>query len=176
MERFKKMREICKLCITKFVVLQLAIGVFAWALNNSLAYAGEDLGANQEAKVTVYKSQYCGCCTKWVDHLEEAGFSVDVRDVDDLGSVKNRLGVPRQYGSCHTAVVDDYWVEGHVPVDLIQRLLRDKPENIAGITVPGMPLGSPGMEGPNPMEYKILSIDLDGNSRVYATRMGKSEP
>jgi hypothetical protein len=170
MEKFEKVREICKLYLTKFVVLQLAVGVFAWSLNSSLAYAEEVLAVNQKAEITVYKSQYCGCCTKWVDHLKESGFKVDVREVEDLGSVKNRLGVPRQYGSCHTAVVDDYWVEGHVPVDLI------KPENIAGITVPGMPLGSPGMEGPNPMEYKVLSIDLDGNSSVYATRMGKSEP
>jgi hypothetical protein len=176
MEKIEKVREVCKRCVTKFVVFQLAIGVFAWWLNDSVVYAAEVVAANQEAEITVYKSQYCGCCSKWVDHLKEAGFSIDVREVDDLGSVKNRLGVPRQYGSCHTAVVDGYWVEGHVPVDLIQRLLQEKPENIAGITVPGMPLGSPGMEGANPMEYKVLSIDLDGNSSVYATRMGKSEP
>ena len=176
MEKIEKVREVCKRCVTKFVVLQLAIGVVAWGLNSSLAYAAEVVTANQDAEITVYKSQYCGCCTKWVDHLKEAGFSIDVREVDDLGSVKNRLGVPRQYGSCHTAVVDGYWVEGHVPVDLIQRLLQERPENIAGITVPGMPLGSPGMAGPNPMEYKVLSIDLDGHSSVYATRMGKSEP
>ena len=176
MDKFEKLHEACRRCVTKLLVFHLAIGLFAWGLNGSLAYGADDLTSTHDAEITVYKSQYCGCCTKWVDHLKESGFKVDVREVEDLGSVKNRLGVPRQYGSCHTAVVDDYWVEGHVPVDLIQRLLNEKPENIAGITVPGMPLGSPGMEGPNPMEYKVLSIDLDGNSSVYATRMGKSEP
>lgn len=131
---------------------------------------------HQTQEITVYKSPQCGCCTKWVEHLEANGIEVDVITVSDTASVKQRVGVPRQFSSCHTAVVGDYWVEGHVPADLIQRLLAEHPDNIKGIAVPGMPLGSPGMEGPNPMEYEILSVDVQGNVAVYAKRMGESSP
>ncbi len=117
--------------------------------------------------VLVYKSPTCGCCNGWVDHMRAAGFTVETRDVRDLMSVKRDGGVPTQMSSCHTAIVDGYVVEGHVPAEHVERLLEERPE-IAGIAVPGMPIGSPGMEGPNPEPYQILSFTHDGRAEVWA--------
>ncbi|MFQ5889512.1 MAG: DUF411 domain-containing protein [Gemmatimonadota bacterium] len=121
------------------------------------------------AKVTVYKSPTCGCCSKWVDHLRKSGFEVVALDVTDLVSVKARHGVPPELSSCHTATVEGYVIEGHVPADLIARLLEERPE-VAGLAVPGMPMGSPGMEGARKDPYDILAFDREGNARVYASR------
>lgn len=117
--------------------------------------------------VLVYKTPSCGCCNGWVEHLEAAGFTVDARNVTDLMSVKREAGVPVPMSSCHTALVGGYAVEGHVPADQIKRLLDERPE-ISGIAVPGMPLGSPGMEGRNPQPYRVLSFGSDGTTGVYA--------
>lgn len=118
--------------------------------------------------VTVYKNPACGCCSKWIDHVREAGFPVETVDVADLNAVKARHGIPVELGSCHTAVVDGYAVEGHVPVADIERLLAERPD-AAGIAVPGMPLGSPGMEVPGrPAEpYDVLLV-RDGEATVFA--------
>lgn len=124
----------------------------------------------EPAEIVVYKTLACGCCQKWVDHLRDSGMEVSVINVSSTQPIQSRVGVPRRLGSCHTAVVDNYWVEGHVPADLIKRLLREQPENILGIAVPGMPPGSPGMESPNPVRYHILAYDSDGNTTIYATR------
>ena len=123
----------------------------------------------ERTEVVVYRSPTCGCCAKWADHLRHAGFSVTTKDVADLQSVKLSHGVEREFASCHTAVVDGYVVEGHVPADVVQRLLEERPA-IVGLTVPGMPIGSPGMEGPNPEHYEILSFDRQGRTEVYARR------
>ncbi|MFQ6004186.1 MAG: DUF411 domain-containing protein [Woeseia sp.] len=128
------------------------------------------------AEVMVYKTASCGCCNKWVAHLRDNEFEVSVVNVSNTQPTRERLGVPRQLGSCHTAVVGQYWVEGHVPADLIQRLIAEKPDDIRGIAAPGMPVGSPGMEGPNPVEYKVLAYGTDGKTTVYATRQGRSSP
>lgn len=117
--------------------------------------------------VLVYKTPTCGCCNGWVEHLEEAGFTVDARDVRDIMTVKRDAGVPVSMSSCHTAIVDGYVVEGHVPAEQIERLLADRPE-VAGIAVPGMPVGSPGMEGPNAQPYRVLSFTHDGGAGVFA--------
>ncbi len=121
--------------------------------------------------MTVYKEPTCGCCTKWVEHLEEHGIRVDARDVADVWPIKAQLGVPEHLGTCHTAVVNGYVVEGHVPADIIKRMLREKPQ-IAGIAVPGMPMGSPGMEGDGSRKdrYDVIAIGRDGRTSVYATR------
>lgn len=119
--------------------------------------------------VTVYKSPACGCCRNWVVHLRTHGFRVETHDVDDVRPVKARHGVPAGLESCHTAVVGGYAVEGHVPADLVHRLLRERPR-VAGIAVPGMPMGSPGMEGPRKDEYDVLTFDRDGKTAVYAKR------
>ena len=121
------------------------------------------------ADIVVYKSPTCGCCGKWVEHMENAGFSVDVKNMRDVAPIKRELGVPGRMQSCHTAKVGDYFVEGHVPADLVTRLLADKPD-IKGLAVPGMPMGSPGMEGPRKDPYDVIAIGNDGRFRVYARR------
>lgn len=125
--------------------------------------------ADELPEMTVYKSPTCGCCTKWVDHLEAAGFKVNVLDMPNVAPVKERLGVPGTLASCHTGVVDGYVVEGHVPADVIKQMLNEDAE-IAGLAVPGMPIGSPGMEGPNPQPYDVVAFQKDGSHRVYARR------
>ena len=119
--------------------------------------------------LTVYKSATCGCCQKWVDHLRENGFKVKAVNRDDLPEIKEQHGVTESLAACHTALVDSYVVEGHVPADVIRRLLRERPE-VKGIAVPGMPLGSPGMENPNPQPYSILTSDDTGKTAVYEVR------
>ena len=118
-------------------------------------------------EVLVYKSPTCGCCNGWVEHMRAAGFTVDARDVSDLMSVKRDAGVPVAMSSCHTTLIDGYVVEGHVPAEQVKRLLADRPE-IAGIAAPGMPAGSPGMEGPNAQPYEVFSFDADGRTEVFA--------
>ena len=104
-------------------------------------------------------------------HLQANGFDVEAEDVSEseLLALKGTRGVTRELSSCHTAVLDDYVVEGHVPADVIRRLLDEKPD-VAGLAVPGMPIGSPGMEGPNPEPYDILSFDREGRVTVYEHR------
>lgn len=123
----------------------------------------------ENATIVVYKSPTCGCCAKWVDHLKENGFQVETRDMMDVAPIKTDLGVPRHLESCHTGVVNGYAVEGHVPADVIVRLLRERPK-VAGIAVPGMPMGSPGMEGPRSEPYDIVAFKADGDTKVYESR------
>lgn len=120
--------------------------------------------------VDVHRSPSCGCCMKWVEHLREAGFQVRVHEHDDMQAIKQRLGVPDSVRSCHTAKVGDYFVEGHVPAADIRRLLAEKPA-ARGLAIPGMPLGSPGMEVPDGtvQAYEVQRVDRDGTTRVYST-------
>ena len=119
--------------------------------------------------VTVYKSPTCGCCAKWVDHLEENGFSVNTVETYDVAEIKARYGVPGDLSSCHTALVDGYVVEGHVPAEEVKRMLSEGAE-IAGLAVPGMPMGSPGMEGSRTDSYDVMAFQKDGTRTVYASR------
>ncbi|MES9829564.1 MAG: DUF411 domain-containing protein [Candidatus Thiodiazotropha sp.] len=119
------------------------------------------------ADVIVYKSPTCGCCNDWVKHLQQNGFSVQTHDRSDMQLVKRTLNVPQGLQSCHTAMVGDYVVEGHVPAKEIVRLLREKPA-VKGISVPGMPMGSPGMEGPRRDNYDVLIFDEKGKTEVYS--------
>jgi hypothetical protein len=125
--------------------------------------------ANAADTVVVYKTPTCGCCNDWVDHVKEHGYTVVTHDLDDLTQIKHQFGVPDGAYSCHTATVRGYTVEGHVPADLIQKMLAEKPR-FRGIAVPGMPVGSPGMEGPWKQDYDVLSFDEAGNFQVYAKR------
>lgn len=120
--------------------------------------------------VEVYKDASCGCCTLWAAHLRNHGFTVRTHDVADMATVKTTYGVPTQAGSCHTAVVDGYVIEGHVPAADVQRLLTERPA-VAGLAVPGMPIGSPGMEvsGMAAQPYDVLSFDTDGRTAVFAS-------
>lgn len=119
--------------------------------------------------VAVYKNAQCGCCSKWVEHLKSNGFRVSTHDVAALNEIKRAHGVPATLASCHTAIVDGYVVEGHAPADVIQRLLAERPR-VKGIAVPGMPIGSPGMEGSYVQRYDILSFDAQGKTVVYESR------
>lgn len=114
-----------------------------------------------ETKMTVYKSPTCGCCHMWVGYLREHGFEVVVEDMEDVSPVKKRLGVPGQVWTCHTAVIGDYIVEGHVPFEAIDKLLAEKPA-VRGIVLPGMPMGSPGMPGEKTETFVIYTFSDTG--------------
>jgi hypothetical protein len=119
--------------------------------------------------VVVYKSPTCGCCTAWVEHMRESGFTVVAHDTTDLEPIKRQLGVPAGHVSCHTATVRGYTIEGHVPADLIRKLIDEKSPH-AGLAVPGMPMGSPGMEGVVKQQYDVFAFDRNGRVDVYAKR------
>lgn len=124
----------------------------------------------QGPAMTVYKTPTCGCCAKWVDHMKAAGFQVRVQDMDDLTEIKQASGVPLRLRTCHTAVIGNYVVEGHVPADLVKKMLAEKPK-MTGIAVPGMPIGSPGMEsGTEKAPYDAVLFDKTGTTTVYAKR------
>ena len=119
--------------------------------------------------ITVYRTASCGCCGKWVEHLKTAGFAPTVQMVQSTDSVPPRKGMPASLHSCHTATLEGYTVEGHVPAAVIRQLLKERPR-IVGIAVPGMPAGSPGMESPNPQPYDVLAYDANGKTTVFARR------
>jgi hypothetical protein len=120
-------------------------------------------------RVEVFKSAYCGCCGAWVDHMKAAGFAVKVTLVEDTTAARKRLGMPDAFGSCHTATVAGYVLEGHVPAAEVKRLLVAKPVAV-GLAVPGMPPGSPGMEvGSRQDPYKVFLIDKSGHATVFAS-------
>jgi hypothetical protein len=129
--------------------------------------------APSRARVEVWKSPTCGCCKDWMAHLEANGFEIaKVHDVGNTGA-RGRLGIPAALGSCHTALVGGYAIEGHVPAADIQRLLRERPAGAVGLAAPGMPVGSPGMDGPayggRKDPYDVLLVAKDGSHRIFAS-------
>lgn len=121
------------------------------------------------SEIYVYKNPRCGCCNKWISYLKEQGFTVKTENNSMLPAMKEAVGITSELGSCHTAVVDRYVVEGHVPAEDIRRLLEERPD-IKGLTVPGMPIGSPGMEqGDTKERYEVLAVKKDGSTYVYST-------
>jgi hypothetical protein len=143
--------------------MMTALAAF-FALTTALATG---TGAAQSADVVVYKSPSCGCCKHWVTHMRRNGHSVKTQDLDDLDVIKKMSGVPEPFQSCHTAMVDGYIIEGHVPAKDVERLLKDRPK-ARGLAVPGMVAGSPGMEQGEPERYNVLLFQPDGSSSVYA--------
>jgi hypothetical protein len=135
------------------------VTVFALGVSLPLSAAANEV-------VDVYKSPYCGCCGKWVDHLKSAGFEVRTHEVNDVPGTRQRLGMPDRLGSCHTATVAGYVVEGHVPATDIRRLIKERP-TVLGLAVPSMPPGSPGMEGARRVPYDTLLVMRDGSTGVY---------
>lgn len=119
------------------------------------------LSAAPAPLMTVYKTPTCGCCAKWVEHMKQAGFRVVVKEVPTTAQARKDAGIPEKFGSCHTGIVNGYAIEGHVPAADVQRLLKQKPKAI-GLAVPGMPMGSPGMEGPYKDAYRVLLVTADG--------------
>ena len=139
-----------------------------------LILSSASLGQQPKPKpipMSVYKSPACGCCSLWVDYVRKNGFDPKVQDVDNIGALKLKLGVREEFSSCHTTEVGGYIVEGHVPVEVVQRMLKERPK-IAGIAAPGMPAGSPGMEVPGGRKepYNILAFTSDGKTSVYEKR------
>ncbi len=124
----------------------------------------------EKLEVVMYKNEGCMCCTKWADHMNKEEFAVIEKPVPNLYEIKEENGITTELASCHTAFVDGYIVEGHVPVEDVQRLLKERPDAI-GLTVPAMPIGSPGMEVPGrePDNYDVLLIAKDGTTTVYAS-------
>lgn len=119
--------------------------------------------------ITVFKDPNCGCCKEWVEHLRKHAFAVTAKDTSDVSGIKRAARVPEQLHSCHTAFVNGYVVEGHVPAADIQRLLKEKPK-VAGIAVPGMPVGSPGMEiGTRKDRYDVIAFNRDGSTSHFAS-------
>jgi len=137
----------------------LTAALLAWVVLGSSSAA-------ETTEIQVYKTPTCGCCAKWVDHLRDNGFTVSVTDLKDVTPIKLENGVPRRLASCHTAIAEGYIVEGHVPAVALRRLLDERPK-VSGLAVPGMPIGSPGMEGPNPERYQVLSFGA-GGTRVFS--------
>lgn len=131
--------------------------------------------AQSQSIMTVYKDANCGCCEGWVDHMRKSGFNIVVHNVDDMSEVKTKHGVAASLAGCHTAVIDGYVVEGHVPAQAVKKLLADHPEAI-GIAAPGMPMGSPGMDGPGiePEAFDVLLFNKDKADR-FGTYKGASE-
>lgn len=132
-----------------------------------LASAGSAWAQAALPEVEVYKSPYCGCCEEWVKHMRHNGFRVNTHDANDVPAARQQLGMPNELGSCHTAKVGGYVVEGHVPAADIRRLLKEKPKAV-GLAAPGMPVGSPGMETGKPVPYDTLLVQTDRSTRIFA--------
>lgn len=142
----------------------------AFAVSAIPLIGSRPLPAFKAQKLVIYKSPTCGCCAKWVDHVKASGFDAEVHDVADVNAIKAKHGVPNELFSCHTALADGFVFEGHVPADLITKVLKEKPK-IAGIAAPGMPIGSPGMEmGSRKDPHNIVAFTRDGKTSVYAQR------
>lgn len=141
--------------------------LLALALTSQAAFAQTKSTAARTA-VTVYKTPACGCCGKWVEHMEANGFAATTTNLADLSEIKAKHGVPARLNSCHTSLVGGYVIEGHVPAADIRRLLKERPK-IVGLAAPGMPAGAPGMDVPNSPAYDVLAFDKDGNTKVFAS-------
>ena len=148
-----------------FIFLLLGFSWVLFALPTVMAETNTAMGSKD---VTVHKSPYWGCCKGWSSHLEKAGFKVTSIHSEDLDSIKEKYKIKPELQSCHTALIDGYIIEGHVPVEDIQRLLKERPKNIAGLATPGMPMGSPGMEGGRVDKYKVYSFDKKGTVRIFS--------
>ena len=146
----------------------LAVSVAALVLTTGAAPVSPLDVAPKSPTITVYKDPACGCCKSWIEHLIKHGYRVDAKDTPAMTEVKRTLGIPDRLSACHTAVVNGYLIEGHVPAADIARLLKEKPK-VAGLAVPGMPTGSPGMEGGRAQHYQVLSFDKTGKTKVFAS-------
>jgi hypothetical protein len=145
-----------------------ALGVAILAMTLTSAVAPSTNAGPKKPTITVYKDPSCGCCKNWIEHLIKHGYRVDAKDTPAMADIKRTLGVPEALTACHTAVVNGYLIEGHVPAADIAKLLEEKPK-VAGLAVPGMPMGSPGMEGPRRQHYQVLSFDKSGKTKVFAS-------
>ncbi|MCP1727057.1 hypothetical protein J2T60_001022 [Natronospira proteinivora] len=154
----------------KLLIPLIALTVLAALAAMVWSSSGEETDGSTLPEMTVYKTPECGCCSLWADHAEQAGFPVTARDVShrELNGKKAEAGLPHGLGSCHTTFVDGYVIEGHVPIEQVERLLQERPDAL-GLAVPGMPVGSPGMEmGDRQDPYEVVKFDAEGGTEVYA--------
>ncbi len=151
---------------TQFLALAAALVMIT--LTTAAVRSGSVVPPVKKPTITVYKDPNCGCCKHWIAYLAKHGYTVVAKDTPDMTEIKHSLGVPDALTACHTAVVNGYLIEGHVSAEDIDRLLAQKP-TIAGIAVPGMPMSSPGMDGPRTQGYNVLSFDKTGKTKVFAT-------
>ena len=147
------------------------IVLMALALAAPVSYAQQKPAAGKP-HLLVYKSPTCGCCAKWVDYMQANGFTAAVTNMPDVTPVKVTHKLPQRLASCHTTLINGYVIEGHVPVEDVRRLLKEKPA-IVGLAAPGMPAGSPGMDVPNSPAFDVIAFDKDGRTRVFATHKPK---
>jgi hypothetical protein len=151
--------------LPKMVRCSAAVAAAAWL---AMAHP-QGQGKGNAIDVQVYKQPGCGCCELWAQHMRKAGFRVTVAEAQDVDAMKRQNGIPVNLRSCHTSLVGGYKVEGHVPADIVKRLLTEKP-NVSGIAVPGMPMGSPGMEAGGRVEpYDVYAFDAQGRQPVFAS-------
>ncbi len=152
------------------------MGIFRRSLLRSVPFlvlaSGRSL-ASVATRVNVYLTPSCGCCRAWIRHLQLAGFTTELRMLNDLTAIKREFRIPEEFWACHSARIGEYFIEGHVPHDAIQRLLNDRP-HAAGLAVPGMPVGSPGMEvdGHEPESYDVFLISRDGRAAPFMRYRG----
>lgn len=145
----------------------LGLGAVAIGGTSAAMFSGAAPAAAEGPLVEVWKSPYCGCCGGWIDHMRDNGFILKVHDVEDLDAIRLAKGVPPQLASCHTAVVDGYVVEGHVPAADVRRLLAERPKAL-GLTIPGMPQDAPGMDMKTGEPYEVLLFEKSGRTRLFA--------
>ena len=161
--------------LTGLALTGIALSAWAgvsWAQKPAPAPAEKKPAAAQpaaaQAQGKVYLTPTCGCCSKWVDHMVASGFKLEREVTTELESIAPRKRVPANLRSCHTAVIGKYLVEGHVPADIVQKLQKENPAGVIGLSAPNMPLGSPGMESPNAQPYPIVAYKADGTSDEFA--------
>ena len=148
--------------------LTAALAGAATLVARRAAAAADALPRTVRPPITVYKDPSCGCCKKWVAYMQQAGFTVTAHDDADMDALKDHYGVPSGVRSCHTALVGNYVIEGHVPAPDIDKLLREQPK-VAGLAVPGMVVGSPGMEGGAAKPYTVVAFQKTGSTTTFAT-------
>ncbi len=156
--------------LNKHIAMSAGVIVLIAAIAAAAQSSRGKTAADPAKDVRTYKQVGCGCCELWARHMRQAGFTVTVTEAPDLQRIKRDNGVPPSLGTCHTSLVGGYTIEGHVPADVVQQLLKERPR-VKGIAVPGMPLGSPGMEqGGRKDRYSVFTFDAAGKTAVYATR------
>ena len=163
------MKEMTHMQKNLLITLSVLCAIYILSSLSGILNSNASSISSSNADIIVYKSETCGCCNDWIDHLEDNNFIVETFNREDMNLVKLQLGgVPSNLQSCHTAKIGDYIVEGHVHADQITRMLKEKPD-IKGLSVPGMPMGSPGMEGYRNDAYDVLAFNDDDSFTVYAS-------
>lgn len=148
------------------LLVTVLLGIVLLISSCSKSTTGNVTNTNGGKTATVFKAPGCGCCSLYVQYLEQKGFAVTTKDTDDILKVKKDYGVPMDMQSCHTVAIGNYFVEGHVPIEAVEKMLTEQPD-IAGITMPGMPSGSPGMPGSKQGDFVIYAVHQDGTTSEF---------